>query len=226
MPEEKKESKNEVDLLEDRLEEISDRLDCEFMVIREVGPSPDKMEEDSEEEDFEEDEEKSVDSAKLTRKDVDDSFRCVFMPKARDDACNDMEKLVLGQQYGASMVMFDTRFSYEILQHFETFKLMFKKLKKPASKLDLLFGFTWQLFQYDVWMHDNEIGFVEEFGGGKMVKALASFWKRLLKNHSAEELGLDDGFSYDGVICLLEDFKREIEYVETCDETPFKFSFQ
>ena len=114
--------------------------------------------------------------------------------------------------------MFGTSFSYEILGGFDYFiSNIYSKAKGPAAKFDLLFGYTFFLKEYDVWMHDNEGGMED------MVKNLASMWKRLLKNDD-EKLGIDAEYTRPGIIQLLQDFKREIE--SSYSEPPFKFKFQ
>ena len=64
-------------------------------------------------------------------------------------------------------------------------------------------------------MHDHEMGWVSEMGGGKMVSGLALMWKNLRSKYSAEELGLDTEFSVAGVEAFLEEFKQQVEEVDT-----------
>lgn len=74
-------------------------------------------------------------------------------------------------------------------------------------------------------MYDFEVGFIDEDGGAKMVKSLAGNFKRLFIKHSAEELALLDGYSFNGMKAFLEDFKKKIEAVDTYDESNYQFKF-
>lgn len=67
-------------------------------------------------------------------------------------------------------------------------------------------------------MHDNEGGM------GELVKGLADAWKKLLKN-SDEKLGWDLEYTKPAVIELLEQFKKEIEDMDSCYEMgKFKYN--
>lgn len=121
--------------------------------------------------------------------------------------------------------MFNTSFSYEVVGAYQgEFSKILKKEKSPARKFNLLLAFTYCLLENDVWMHDFEVGFVTQFGGGAMITGLAGHWRRLLKN-SAKDLGLDDGYSYEGAKTFLQNFKKEVEGIETYNEPSYKFNY-
>jgi len=117
-------------------------------------------------------------------------------------------------------MMFNTSYSNEVLGGFDRFKsYMYPKAKTPADKFDLLFAFTHNLWQYDVWMHDNE----GDMGG--MVKSLAGMWKKLLKNDDGK-LNIDSQYTRPGVEEFLQQFKEMIEDTDMDPYPAFKFNFQ
>jgi hypothetical protein len=83
----------------------------------------------------------------------------------------------------------------------------------------LLFAYTYNLGQHDVWMHDNK----GDMGG--MVKSLAGMWKKLLKNDD-EILNIDSEYTRPGVEECLQNFKEKIEAVDMGPYPVFKFNFQ
>ena len=93
------------------------------------------------------------------------------------------------------------------------------RTKKPADKLNLLLGFTFAIYRWDCWMHDNEGGM------GVIVKGLAGAWKRLLKKYSDEELGIDTAYTKPGILELLSQFKKEVESMEDYYEMG-KFNYE
>ena len=172
---------------------------------------------DSDEEDEESDEEEE-DTSKFTAKQMS-TLRYVFITQNRSDQLDQMREYILGDQANDTIMMFNTSFSYGIHDGFFQFKSgrYAKKAKTPAAKFDMLFAYTFQLMQYDVWMQDNE----GDMDG--MVAELAGMWKRLLKNDD-EALGIDAEYTRPGILQLLEDFKKR---VEACySEPPFKFKYK
>ena len=116
--------------------------------------------------------------------------------------------------------LFNTSFSYQVRDGFYDFKsTLYAKVKTAADKFDLLFAFTYNLKQFDTWMHDNE----GDMDG--MVKGLASMWKRLLKNDD-EKLGIDAEYTRPGIIQFLEDFKEKVEEMEVGEDPDIVFNFE
>eukprot|EP00536_Pseudo-nitzschia_multiseries_P004206 jgi/Psemu1/64530/estExt_Genemark1.C_690003 len=153
---------------------------------------------------------------KLTKEQVD-TLRYVIITKNRDKQIDEMEEYILGEQAGSDMLSFTTSFSYDVLDGFDYFQSKMYKNKSKQRKFDMLFAYTYQLKEHDVWMHDNEGGMND------MVEDLAKMWKELLKN-SDKSLGIDSEYTRPGVLQLLEDFKEEIE--SHCAEPPFEFRFK
>mmetsp|Transcript_16849 Transcript_16849/g.24662 ORF Transcript_16849/g.24662 Transcript_16849/m.24662 type:complete len:98 (+) Transcript_16849:365-658(+) len=91
------------------------------------------------------------------------SIRQIMVTQKRADKLDEMERFILGNQYGNSFMMFNTSFSYQIHDGFYQFKSsdFGRKAKKWPDKFDLLFAYTHNLMQHDVWMHDNEGGMGE-----------------------------------------------------------------
>ena len=132
-----------------------------------------------------------------------------------------MEKLILGDQYGRRLMMFGTSFSSQILHGFNIFKKRHKSAKSWGQKLDLLFGFTFAIYENDVWMHAHYCG----WGGEKMMASLARMWKNCLAK-SNNELELDGEFTRPGLEEFLSSFKKEVENVDTYEDPPMKFRFK
>jgi hypothetical protein len=70
-------------------------------------------------------------------------------------------------------------------------------------------------------MHDHERG----WGGEMMVSGLARIWKAVLKK-TDQELGIDSEFTRPGLVCFLQQFKKQVEAVDTYDDPVMKFKFQ
>lgn len=189
------------------------------MLIRGIPRSGDGSDDDDEDEESGGDEEEGGDKNKdKYTKEQMDSLRYVLVTQRRNDRLDEMREFVLGDQAGHGIMMFGTSFSYDVLDGFERFKSSkYAKAKTPAEKFDLLFAYTFNLKEYDTWMHDNEGGM------DGMVKGLASMWKRLLKNDD-EQLGIDAEYTRPGTVEFLRQFKKEVEMHYSVP--PFKFNFQ
>lgn len=212
-------NKSPYDQLAEALEQVSKQQgDCGYMLVKGVDVGDDYDNDASSEE------QKRV--LQNLPKAAVDVMRVIMMPKERADAMEEMAKLILGEQYGDSFMMFNTTFSYEVLSAFDEFKRVYNKTKNAKEKLNLILGFTSALEDYDVWMHDHEVGWGSEFGGGKMISGLARMWKNLLGKYSAQELGLDTEFSEPGVKAFLKNFKKTVESVDMYDEPSLKFKFE
>jgi len=173
--------------------------------------------EDSDEED--EEDEKDEDTSKYTEQQMA-TLRYVFITQKRSDRLDEMREFILGEQANESFMMFNTSFSYQVRDGFYDFKsTLYAKVKTAADKFDLLFAFTYNLKQFDTWMHDNE----GDMDG--MVKGLASMWKRLLKNDD-EKLGIDAEYTRPGIIQFLEDFKEKVEEMEVGEDPDIVFNFE
>lgn len=218
-------AKTPYDLWKEALHKKLDTLDAGLIVVRDLKNPNVTTDDEDEEEDEEE-----VDEAcykTLTQEQIDLSFRGFLVTKSRKDAMEIMGKLVLQEDYGEIMHCFTTRFSYQVVDAYDDAQRLIQKEKDPAQKLNLLFAFTFQLDAYDWWMNDHEVGYIEEYGGGKMVKSIAGYFKRILKKHSAKDLGLDDGYSYEGMMAFLEQFKEKLKSVDSLGPGPsFKFNYK
>mmetsp|Transcript_26433 Transcript_26433/g.39969 ORF Transcript_26433/g.39969 Transcript_26433/m.39969 type:complete len:227 (-) Transcript_26433:90-770(-) len=180
------------------------------MIIRGISKAEG---EDSDEDD--EDEEEEQDTSKYTAEQMA-SLRYVFITQKREDKLDEMRRFILGSQANDSIMMFNTSFSYEVMDGFEEYKSrIWKKMKTPAEKFDSLFAYTYNLKNYDTWIHDHEGG----MGMDDMVKGLAGMWKRLLKNDD-EKLGIDAEYTRPGVVQLLTDFQSDLDMQE------LEFDFQ
>ena len=174
------------------------------------------IEQDGDEE--EEEEEKEEDCDKYTEEQMN-GLRFIMITQNRADKLDEMSSLVLGDQANSCFMMFNTSFSYKVLDSLGTIKSLLKKTKTPAQKFDLLFAYTHMVKEYDVWMHDNEGGM------DKFTKGLASLWKRLLET-SDEDLGIDAEYTKPALEEFLLQFKTQVESIEDYDNGAMKFKYK
>mmetsp|Transcript_69319 Transcript_69319/g.193921 ORF Transcript_69319/g.193921 Transcript_69319/m.193921 type:complete len:249 (-) Transcript_69319:84-830(-) len=170
--------------------------------------------EDYEEEDEEEEER---DNASYTVEEMA-RLRHIIITKRRDNKMNWARRLVLGDQADDSFMMFNTSFSYEVYGAFEEMATLLKKKKDWGEKLDMLFGFTHTIKEYDVWCHDHEESPV-------FVMKLAKLWKSTLKQDD-ETLGIDSEYTRPGLLCFLNKFKEMVEEIPEYDDGPMSFNFE
>ena len=129
----------------------------------------------------------------------------LFTPRRRD-YLEQMDKLILGDQAGDSVMMFNTSFSYHV---FDTVPRELAKIQRKTclpEKFDHLLGLTKALKGNDVWMHDYEDGDTLR----TMLQALGRQWKTILA-HSNEELAIDQEFTRPGVEMMLKEFASEVK---------------
>lgn len=169
------------------------------MLIRGIPSSNDSDEDEDEDED--------KDTSKYTKEQMD-SLRFIMITKSRENQLETMSKLVLGDQYGDSIMMFNTSFSYDVLDSWHMLKTRLSRMT-PAKKFDALLAYTHTVKQHDTWMHDNEGGM------GSLIKGLATAWRNLLKKPDGV-IGWDVQYTKPGVLELLGQFKREVEGMDAC----------
>jgi hypothetical protein len=173
----------------------------------------------SDDSDGEEEDEDDEDTSKYTAEQMS-TLRVVLIDKKRQGRLDEMRRFLLGDQADRGFMMFNTSYTNEVKWGFNEFKWRkYPRARTPADKFDLLFAYTYNLGQYDDWMHDNE----GDMGG--MVKSLAGMWKKLLKNDD-ERLNIDSEYSRPGVEEFLRNMKEQIEAVEMDPYPAFKFNFQ
>jgi len=177
-----------------------------------------KGDEDASEDEDEDEAPKTVNKDELTE---DQLGRLCFIliSKNRDKELDAMKKLVLGDENSSRYMMFNTSFSYTVMDSWYTMRNYLSNAKIPARKFDRLFAYTYWLKEYDFWMHDNE-------GGMEVLtKGLASAWKRLLK-YSDQDLGIDAYYTRPGIVELLEQFRSAVESIDMYGVYPsLKFKF-
>ena len=106
--------------------------------------------------------------------------------------------------------MFNSRFSYDVIERGNVYLRMLKMIKNPALKFDHLLGLTRALTVNNDWQQFIEPGWGDHFGGAAMLADLGKEWKAMLKIDDAK-LEIDSKYTRPGVICLLEDFQREVK---------------
>lgn len=168
--------------------------------------------EGDDESDSEEDED--VSDAKLTQAQVD-TLRYIAVTPGREKAIRSMEKLILREQFNSPVHMFNTHYSYTILQSFGQF-VDFCKGRPWPEKADYLMAYTKMLGAYDVWMHDHEICWADS-GGREFIRDLAKMWRDMLKQ-SDQTLKIDTAFTRPGMVALAEQFKKDVEGIEVAGQ--------
>ncbi len=149
-------------------------------------------------------------------------MRFIIITQRRADEQDRMKELLLGEDADSPFLMFNTSFSYQVLDSLQDLQRGLKRCKDDwAKKFDKLLGYTVMVDQYDVWMHDHEGG----WGGHRFIAALARLWKTVLQQTDAA-LGIDAEFTRPGTVCLLENFKAKVEDIDQYDEPKIKFNFQ
>lgn len=177
------------------------------MLIKGI-PRTDPDDEDDEDED---DDKGNEDNSKYTTEQMNE-LRFVMITKNRSEQLEKMRNLILKDQADDSFMMFNTSFSYDVLDSWDHVKRRLLPRKSPAQKLDILLAFTYMIKEFDVWMHDNEGGM------DVVVKGLASAWKKLIKQNSDENLGWDAEYTKPGVMELLKQFQSDVEAIDSCYE--------
>lgn len=196
----------------ERLQQVCDRCSgVGYSLIRGVARDLDEADEDeiTDEDEF--------DPTQCSQEQVN-YVRVVIITKERQDRMEEMSKLILGGKHGQSLMMFDTAFSYDVLNAWNAFTVRFHEAQDWQEKFDLLLGFTDTLKEHDVWMNDHEVG----WGGEKMVEQLAKSWKLTLERDN-DQLGIDSEYTRPGVVALLEQFKEAVESVDTPERMVFDF---
>eukprot|EP00497_Spongosphaera_streptacantha_P002656 TRINITY_DN3250_c0_g1_i1.p1 TRINITY_DN3250_c0_g1~~TRINITY_DN3250_c0_g1_i1.p1 ORF type:complete len:152 (-),score=44.95 TRINITY_DN3250_c0_g1_i1:27-482(-) len=113
--------------------------------------------------------------------------------------------MILGDQFGDCVMMFNTSFSYHIVASINDLVLEFEAETEWKGKLDALFAYTHTIKQHDCWIHDHEVG----WDGPEMLSILGRLWKETLSK-SNTLLGIDSEFTRPGIVSLLEQFKDEL----------------
>jgi hypothetical protein len=148
-------------------------------------------------------------------------MRWVIITQRRADELEHMKEVVLGDDAHADFLVFNTSFSYEVMESFGELQDEYKNAKGWDAKLDKLFAYTHSIDEHDVWMHDHEVG----WGGHHFIAALARLWKAVLQQ-SDVTLSVDSEFSRPGLVNMLERFKAKVEAIEQIDEPEITFNFQ
>ena len=159
-------------------------------------------------------------------------MRFILVTKERGAALDAANTGLLGDQAGScldvqhvvQLYMFNTSFSYKVLEKFEQLadELDPEVIDDvdPAVRFDKLLGFTRAISEHDAWMEDHEVG----WEGPEMLGELADMWKETLAESDAA-LKIDAEFTRPGVECFLDMFKKRVEEIDEdydeCEPTTF-----
>lgn len=205
-------SKSPLDVYFDRLQSVIERVGANGSMIIEGIESSDDEDDD--------DETKGISpTAKKTKKEPTAeqvaNLRHIIITQRREEALKKMGKVILGEQYGDSIMMFTTSFSYRILENIPKEIEKIKRRKDASEKFDLLFALTYNLDRYDSWLNDYE----DSAAVKSLITKLGNTWKKLLAM-SDDELKIDPEFTRPGVMKFLENF------AETVEDAPESFHFR
>ncbi len=149
---------------------------------------------------------RKIQHEKCTDADIARYMRHILITEGRDANLTKYQRIILGEEWGCSVVMFGSSFSDFIFSTVPPLIAELMKLEKNTSKFDHLLPLTKTLQKFDCWIYDYE----DSEGLKKLVKALGRAWKQLLPL-SDQELGIDAEFTRAGVICMLMNLKKSLE---------------
>lgn len=109
-----------------------------------------------------------------------------------------------------------------VIQEFSKFQQKYSNSTSTGEKFDMLLGFSYAIYIYSAWMNRYERNRSRE----KVLSALARYWRHLLKQNSAKDLGLDEEFSFPAVYAFLEAMKTQIENIDMHDLPSLSFIFE
>jgi hypothetical protein len=148
--------------------------------------------------------ESEINADELTTEQVE-VFRHVLLTQRREDELNNMRDLILGDQANSQFVQFKRSFSEDVLATWHIVKRSLNIMDDPSKKLDRLFGYSYNLWDVNIWMHFNYGNMAE------LVDGLARAWKSLLNTYTDEELGWDCKYTKPGMLEFLHQFKNKIK---------------
>mmetsp|Transcript_8293 Transcript_8293/g.14439 ORF Transcript_8293/g.14439 Transcript_8293/m.14439 type:complete len:216 (-) Transcript_8293:186-833(-) len=145
-----------------------------------------------------------------------DWIRCVLLPPEREAFFEEMTRLVLGRNEPIIGHISLDAFRRpvppaNILEAFDVMTAEFKNKRMWSKKLNILFGFTLAIQQYDSWMMElnNHNNGSSRSRMKEMIHEIGNMWNRVLKRSSAD-LGIDDEFSRPGIECFLHKFQESV----------------
>lgn len=191
------------------------------MIVRGMRHTESECSDEEDEEDAEDSPEKDEDE--WTEEEVA-YMRWIIITQRRADALEHAAELVLGDQAHESFQMFNTSFSYEVIESFDQLRQEYSRTSDWGARFDMLFAYTHTIAEQDVWMHDHEVG----WGGERWLASLAKLWRAVLQKSDAV-LAIDAEFTRPGVLHMLERFKANVEDIEQLAEygdEPIKFKFR
>jgi hypothetical protein len=195
-----------IDRYFEKLREVIARCGAKGSIIeRGIDDDEDEDGEDEEDEEEKKDGEEAQPKKKrvYTEEEVSSQLRHMIITERRDTYLEKMQNLLLGDQAGSGFCMFNTSFSYEILELVPKEIKRIKRHPTPSEQLDHLYGLTSALMDYDVWMNDHE----DCEGIQKIFVSISKFWKLLL-GKSNEELEIDAEFTRPALLVKVEQWKE------------------
>jgi hypothetical protein len=155
----------------------------------------------------------SIDVTKLTRQQVD-RIRLMVVDDQRRETMTSFLSFYQVQPFPSRAL--------QAVDHFADFKTKYSKIRDFKMKFNRLFSFTFTLNRFDGWLYRVDRG----WGRQKLVEGVALRWKNLLKSHTPDELGIDEDFSFQAVLALLQIFKNKVESAPTFGDPQMVFKFE
>lgn len=150
-------------------------------------------------------------------------IRLVIVSQDLKQRLDQAEELLLGEQYGEEILMFDTAFGDDAMDCIDWTVREFPKLRDWNQRLNHLLASTDVLNRHDCWLHGHESG----WGGEEPLEAFAALWRSVLQQSSAS-LGIDDEFTRPAVQCLLRMFAAKVREGNDEDmyDEPVAFAYE
>jgi hypothetical protein len=155
----------------------------------------------------------SIDVTKLTRHQVD-RIRLMVVDDQRRETMTSFMSFYQVQPFPSRAL--------QAVDHFADFKTKYSKIRDFKMKFNRLFSFTFTLNRFDGWLYRVDRG----WGRQRLVEGVALRWKNLLKCHTPEELGIDEEFSFQAVLALLQIFKNKVDSAPTFGDPQMVFKFE
>ena len=153
-------------------------------------------------------------------------MRVVIMNAARDKMIDAVDEQFVGDQpHREFFLSFNTRFSWKVLHVVNSFLEQYEtrpQWQQWPHKINVLLALSRALLEYDPWMHDHEVDWLNP--ADRMFKRLAKAWKGALKK-SDEVLGIDAEYTRLGLIAMCEGLKEKIEGIDMCGHRTKDFVF-
>lgn len=119
-------------------------------------------------------------------------------------------------------MMFDTHSGNMAIANSLDSLTQLSRKRKLSARFDELFALTFNLVEYgETLLFDNEC-WGEDGQLAKLAKKLSSAWRTLMAKTDAE-LAIDPEFTRPGVLCLLDQMKKQFQDLSQAHDCKYRF---